>query len=196
MNGKFLRSQLCLTLPYPTTKFTGQTIIVTGSNTGLGLEAARHFVRLDASHVILAVRSLAKGRAAAHSIRESTQRSGVVDVWELDLASYASVQTFADRVHRELETLHVVVENAGILTREFSMAEEDERNITVNVVSTLMLGILLLPKLRETAVKTGRKPVLTFTGSWMHAVTKFPERKAKNVFKDLAKKEGARMGDR
>ena len=34
-------------LPYPETKHTGQTVIVTGSNVGLGLEAARHFTRLE-----------------------------------------------------------------------------------------------------------------------------------------------------
>jgi retinol dehydrogenase-12 len=50
-----LRSQFAH-LPYPTKKFTGQTIIVTSSNVGLGLEAARHFVRLDAAKVIIAVR--------------------------------------------------------------------------------------------------------------------------------------------
>lgn len=191
-----MHSQLCLTLPYPTTKFTGQTIIVTGSNTGLGIEAARHFVRLDAARVILAVRNLSKGKAAASSIYESTQRSGVVDVWEMDLDSYASVQRFAARVNKELETLHVVVENAGILSYSFSMSEEDERMITVNVVSTILLGLLLLPKLRETASKTGKKTVLTFTGSWMHLLTKFPERKSEFVFKELAKKESSRMMDR
>jgi len=44
-----------VSLPVPTMKFTGKTIIVTGSNTGIGLEAARYFVRLDAAKVILAV---------------------------------------------------------------------------------------------------------------------------------------------
>lgn len=72
---KFLHSQLCVALPYPTTNFTG-TIIISGSNTGLGLEAARHFVRLEASRVILAVRNAQKGKAAAESIHKSTQSVG------------------------------------------------------------------------------------------------------------------------
>lgn len=193
---KYFHSQLFYTLPYPTTKFTGQTIIVTGSNTGLGLEAARHFARLNAARVILAVRSLSKGTAAADSIHESTKRTGVVEVWELDLASYNSVQTFATRVYRELDIVHVVVENAGIATHNFSLAEADERTITVNVVSTLLLGILLLPKLRETELKAGKKAVLTFTGSFVHLLTKFPERESKNVFEHLAEEKEARMGNR
>lgn len=45
----FFKSQLLTKLPYPSKKFTGQTLIVTGSNVGIGLEAARHFVRLEVS---------------------------------------------------------------------------------------------------------------------------------------------------
>ncbi|KAI8316454.1 Short chain dehydrogenase atnD [Colletotrichum sp. SAR11_59] len=53
---EFLQSQLFTEVPVATKKINGQTIIVTGSNTGLGLETARHFILLDAAKVILAVR--------------------------------------------------------------------------------------------------------------------------------------------
>ena len=148
----FMRSQLFLTPPYPTKKYTNQTIIVTGSNAGLGLEAARHFVRLDAAKVILAVRNLGKGDAAKKSIEESTGRTGVVEVWQLDLAHYESVRFFAKRA-MGLERLDVVVENAGILTGKFRMMEENESTLTTNVVSTVLHALLLLPKLRETGAK-------------------------------------------
>ncbi len=189
-----LRSQFAK-LPYPTKKFTGQTIIVTGSNVGMGLEAARHFVRLEASKVILAVRSIPKGNEAKKSIENSEKRLGVVEVWELDLAKYSSVKLFAEKA-KSLERLDVVVENAGIYTDRFEMAEEDESTITVNVVSTMLLGLLLLPKLRETALKFNKAPVLTFTGSFVHYQTSFPERKAKNIFQGLADGKTARMKDR
>ena len=162
-------------LPHPTKKITNQTIIITGSNTGLGLEAARHFVRLDAAKVILAIRSISKGETAAASISASEKRPGVLEVWELDLASW-----FAERV-KSLERLDVVVENAGVFVYSFSMAQGDERTITVNVVSQFLLGLLLMPKLRETAVMHDREAVLTFVGSFVHWLTSFPERKAKDV---------------
>ncbi|KAF6799589.1 short-chain dehydrogenase reductase [Colletotrichum sojae] len=191
----FLRSQLLTSLPKPTTKFTNQTIIVTGSNTGLGLEAARHFVRLDAGKIILAVRSPSRGRLAAESIAASEGRPDVVEVWELDLAKYDSVVSFARRA-KDLDRLDVVVANAGIYTFDFSTAEEDEATITVNVVSTMLLGLLLLPKLMETAGARGSKTVLTFTGSFVHYFTSFPERHAENIFESLGDASSARMLDR
>lgn len=190
----FLKSQFT-TLPYPTSKFTGQTIIVTGSNVGIGLEAARHFVRLEAAKVILAVRSISKGETAKTSIESSTKRLGVVEVWELDLASYGSVKAFAEKV-RGLERLDVVIGNAGMFTWTWELVEGDEKTITVNVVSTFLLSLLLLPKLRETAVKTGKASVLSLTGSFTHFMTTFPERENPNIFEELRSEDAARMDDR
>jgi retinol dehydrogenase-12 len=109
----FFKSQVLTKLPYPTKKFTGQTIIVTGSNVGLGLEAARHFVRLDAKKVILAVRTPSKGEEAKKSIEASEKCKGIVEVWELDHASYSSVIAFAAKAEA-LKQLDVAVLNAGM----------------------------------------------------------------------------------
>ncbi|EXL74904.1 hypothetical protein FOPG_10017 [Fusarium oxysporum f. sp. conglutinans race 2 54008] len=192
--GKIMRSQF-ISLPYPTKKSTGQTIIVTGSNVGLGLEAARHFVRLDASKVILAVRTVKKGEAAAASIEETTGRKGVVEVWELDLCKSESVQKFASRVDT-LDRLDVFMANAGIMAKTFTKVEGNESQITVNVINTMLLGIMVLPALRASAIKYNKPGVLSFTGSFVHYVTEFPERNAPNIFEDLADEGKARMADR
>lgn len=198
----YLKSQLLTRLPVPTKLFTGQTVIVTGANTGMGLEAARHLVRLDAQRVILAVRNLAKGNAAASSIRASLpgrrDLDAVVQVWELDLASYASVLAFAARAAGELDRLDAVLCNAGMYVYKsgFALAEDNEVTVTVNVVSTFLLGLLLLPKLRETSVGYGKEVVLSFTGSFVHLMTDFPEGKSENVFEELANEKTARMPDR
>lgn len=92
-----------LTMPLPKGPFTDQIVIVTGSNSGIGLEAARHYVRLDAKKVILAVRNMESGNAAKKSIEESTQRLDVVEVWNLDMSRSASVREFSQRVTRELQ---------------------------------------------------------------------------------------------
>jgi NAD(P)-dependent dehydrogenase (short-subunit alcohol dehydrogenase family) len=174
---------LFVTPALPTTNFTGQTIIVTGSNSGLGFEAARHFGRLKASTVILAIRDIKKGEQAKELIAytESTHRPDIascVQIWELDLAKYDFVKAFAKRVE-DLECVDKVVENAGLYSTKFEMTEENEMSVTVNVVSTFLLALLLLPKLRETAKKTRTMPTVSFTGSFVHWLTQFPERNEK-----------------
>jgi len=127
-------------MPIPTKSFAGQTIIVTGSNTGMGLEAARYFVQLSAAKVIIAVRSLSKGEAAKVSIETSEKRLNIVEVWELDLSSYASVKAFVVKGN-DLERLDVVVANAGMYSFDFAMAEENERTITCQCCGYYVTGI-------------------------------------------------------
>ena len=191
----FFYSQLLVSLPYPKKEFTGQTIIVTGSNTGLGLEAARHFSRLHAEKIILAVRNVEKGELAKKSIEESTNRRGVIEVWPLDLTSYESVKQFAKRAE-SLKRVDVLLENAGMTTKYFSMAEQDELTITTNVVSTFLLGLLLLPKLQETSSKFNILPRLVVVTSDLHFTTSFNERKSRSIFEELSNKETANMADR
>lgn len=191
----FIYRQLFEYLPYPKQSFSGQTIIVTGSNTGLGLEAARHFTRLGAAKVILAVRSISKGEAAKESIETSTNRKGIVEVWHLDLGSYESVKEFAKQAEG-LDRLDALVENAGIARQVWSVLEDNESTITTNVVSTFLLGLLLLPKLRQSGEKFNMTPHLAVVSSEVHSWTPFNERKSESIFGTLNDKETANMGDR
>lgn len=154
-------------LPYPTHSFEGQTIIVTGANTGLGLEAARHFVRLNATKVILGCRSVSNGEAAAASIAENTGRKGVCEVWEVDLGSFASVKRFTEKAEK-LERLDVVCENAGIARMEYKMVEDMESMVAINVVGTFLMALNLLPVLRRSGEKFGTVGRLTVVTSDAH----------------------------
>ncbi|MCJ1251522.1 hypothetical protein MMC30_008757 [Trapelia coarctata] len=195
----FLYSQLIQTLPYPRASFAGKTVIVTGSNVGLGKEAARHIARLGASPLILAVRSLEKGNAAKEDIERSTGcAKGTIQVWELDMADYGSVQKFAARAERELERVDVLLANAGIASFKFARAEDNEKMITVNVVSTFLLTLLMMPKLKETSKRFNTRPVVTITSSEVHAHTNFPEKSAPpgQIFQTLNDESKADMNIR
>lgn len=176
---KFLHSQLFVRLPYPMGDLSNQIIIVTGSNTGLGFEAVKHLIRLNAALVILAVRSTVKGEAAVQSIIEATgcQRKRL-EVWPLDLSIHQSVTSFCIRVN-QLERLDAVIQNAGILGTFWTIVDGNESHITINVVNSLLLGFGVLPKLRESAYKTGLQGRLSFVGSGMQYIAKFTE-KSKN----------------
>ncbi|KAI7196850.1 hypothetical protein KC324_g4356, partial [Hortaea werneckii] len=191
----FFYSQFFITPTYPTQDCSGRTIIVTGSNTGLGKEAVRHFVRLNAEKVIIACRSTAKGEAAKQDVEASTGRKGVVDVWPLDLTDYESVKAFAQRA-KGLARVDVALLNAGINTPEFATVAGNESTITVNVVSTFLLALLLLAKLQESGNRFNTIPTLTVVSSEMHFVTSFPERNSPTIFKTLNEPDEARMAER
>ena len=178
---------------YPTADFSGKTIIVTGSNVGLGKEAVKHFVRLKAKKVIMAVRSIAKGEAAKAEIEAESGRVGVIEVWELDLSYYDSVKAFAKRA-ASLDCLDAAVLNAAIATTKYETSEDNESSITVNTISTVLLGLLLLPTLRSSAKKGNVEATLTFVGSGSY--TKFPERRTANAIETLNNRETADMSAR
>ena len=187
---QFIYGQLFTPIPKPTTSFEGKTVIVTGSNVGLGKEAARHITRGKASTVILAVRSLEKGEAAKKDIEESTGIKNVVKVWHLDMSSYQSVIDFAERAAKELQRIDIAILNAGIATPKWEIFEKDESTITVNVVSTFLLALLLLPKMKQTASQFNIRPTLTIVASEVHFWAEFPEANAAQgqIFNELSKK--------
>ncbi|MCJ1380925.1 hypothetical protein MMC17_004034 [Xylographa soralifera] len=196
--ARFVYNQLFGHLPIPTTSFAGKTVIVTGANVGLGLEAARHIVQLGVSKLIIAVRSIEKGEAAKKSIEQSTQcNPKVIDVWSLDLGSYASVKAFAARASSDLPRIDVLLENAGVASLRWEWAEDNEMSLTVNVVSTFLLAMLLLPKLKETAIKFNTRPTLTIVTSDTHFFVDFKEKDApEGIFNHMNEKSNANMDER
>lgn len=187
----FLYSQLFVSLPTPRYSYVGKTVLVTGSNVGLGKEAARHFAQLGASSVILAVRSIEKGEAAKKDIQSATKCSpDVIQVWQIDMSSYQSVLDFGSRIDKELGRLDAAVLNAGVVKGKFETMEQDEATITVNVVCTFLLAMLLLPKMKSTAHTYNTRPTLSIVSSEVHYWAKFEERNGPSIFENLNKNDG------
>ncbi|KAF1985179.1 short-chain dehydrogenase/reductase [Aulographum hederae CBS 113979] len=193
---KLIYDQLFVKPEYPTKPLPDQTIIVTGANSGLGYEAVKHFVRLGAKKVILTSRSTEAGEKCKSEIEKEKTTNTEIEVWPLDLCSYASVKAFAARANA-LDRLDVLLENAGVSGIEFKMAEEDESTITTNVVSTFLLGLMILPKLKESAIKFNVRPHWTVVTSEMHFLANMAaERKAENLFEGMSDKSKAKMFQR
>ena len=178
-----LYSQFFVTPKLPDCDFSDQTIIITGSNTGIGLEAAKHFLRLRCARLIIAVRNTSKGEIAKQSLLDtipniSTSR---IQVWPLDLSSSKSVRAFANRASNELERVDVLVENAGIDAKTFTLSEDGwESILQTNVISTCLLAMLMLPKMRETGQNFKTTPHLVFVTSETHYMAVFAERNAQD----------------
>ncbi|KIY72698.1 NAD(P)-binding protein [Cylindrobasidium torrendii FP15055 ss-10] len=157
----------------PSLDFAGQTVLITGANTGLGYSTALLYLQHGASTVIIGVRTTSKGEAAKAKFLSDKVVSARINapnivVWELDMASEKSVVAFANRVKSTYPVLHIAILNAGGFPfKGYGTSKETGRETTVqvNYVSTVLLGILLLPLLKSTSRNIGAPTNLTFTGS-------------------------------
>lgn len=136
----------------------GQTFVVTGANSGLGRVSAGALAAHGA-RVILAVRNLEKGEAAAAAM------TGSVEVRELDLADLTSVRSFAAAFDSPID---VLINNAGIMTPPLGFTADDfESQFGTNHLGHFVLTNLLLPQIRSRVVTVSslahRQGVIDFT---------------------------------
>ncbi|MCW2735240.1 MAG: short-chain dehydrogenase, partial [Mycobacterium sp.] len=92
---------------------SGRTAVVTGANTGLGYETAAALAARGA-HVVLAVRNLDKGKAAADLIVRRYP-GAEVSLQELDLTSLESVREAANQLRAAHDRIDLLVNNAGVM---------------------------------------------------------------------------------
>ena len=123
---------------------SGSRAVVTGANSGIGLETALELARHGAA-VTLACRDLDKAAAARRRILAQVA-GAAVDVQLLDLASLASVRAFAGRWDGPL---HLLVNNAGVMAppRRAETTDGFERQMGTNHLGHFALTGLLLPSL-------------------------------------------------
>jgi NAD(P)-dependent dehydrogenase (short-subunit alcohol dehydrogenase family) len=125
---------------------TGRTVVVTGANSGIGLEAASVLAGRGA-RVVLACRDLGKARGALEAIR-AEHRDARLELAKLDLASLASVREFAKAFADAHATLDVLLANAGVMAvPRRTTADGFELQLGTNHLGHFALTALLLPQL-------------------------------------------------
>ncbi|KAJ3875603.1 hypothetical protein F5051DRAFT_454456 [Lentinula edodes] len=156
---------------------TGKVVLVTGANTGLGFEAAKHFARMNPQRLILACRSEEKGNQAVRKIERDTGYTKA-ETWLLDLNRFASVQAFADRYEKEGGgRLDILVENAAISSAQTYEKTEDGymKTIQVNALAPSLHTFLLLPHMIRTAQEHPEtNPRIVIVSSGMHHFSMLP----------------------
>lgn len=154
---------------YTADSFVGRNVIITGANTGIGFEAALKLIQCNAAKVIIAVRTISKGETAQWEIESRIGRKGVIEVWQLDMLNYASIKAFANRVTTELDRLDYAILNAGVIPASFEQSTYGwETTLQVNTISTVLLSLLLLPKLKASKRDDAFTPVLELISSGTH----------------------------
>jgi len=121
---------------------TGKKALVTGANSGLGLETTRALAGKGA-HVIMACRNADKAQKAVAEIRD-THPQASLEVMALDLSSLRSVRTFSSAVHQKHSHLDLLVNNAGIMAIPYTTtADGFEMQFGTNHLSHFALTALV-----------------------------------------------------
>lgn len=126
----------------------GRRAVVTGASDGLGLVIARTLAAAGAE-VLLPVRNPAKGEAAVATIRSQVPDAQLA-LHALDLSSLASVEEFAAAVLAEGSAIHLLVNNAGVMTPPDlrRTADGHELQLGTNHLGHFALALRLLPLLQ------------------------------------------------
>lgn len=127
---------------------TGRRALVTGASDGIGLRIATRLAAAGAD-VVMPVRNRAKGEAAADRIREEVPAARV-SLESLDLSSLASVAALGERLVSEGAPLHLLVNNAGLMTPPDRQTTSDgfEVQFGTNHLGHVALTAHLMPLLR------------------------------------------------
>jgi NAD(P)-dependent dehydrogenase (short-subunit alcohol dehydrogenase family) len=128
----------------------GKNVIITGANSGIGVETARAFAQAGAD-LTLAVRDVEKAQPLVSELREKTGNANLRAA-ALDLASLASVRKFAADFIAQGKPLHILINNAGVMATPFSRtADGFEMQFGTNHLGHFLLTVLLHPALKAGA---------------------------------------------
>ncbi|KAJ0417255.1 retinol dehydrogenase [Aspergillus carlsbadensis] len=144
--------------PIPIPDLTGKVAIVTGGHTGLGfgtsIELAKHGAR-----VYVASRSASKFNEAKRDILAECANADVRFL-SLNLADLSSVKAAAERYLQEESSLHLLVNNAGVMCVPYEETVDGfELQIAVNYIGHFLFTELLLPTLQKTAQSSSKGSV-------------------------------------
>jgi WW domain-containing oxidoreductase len=163
---------------------TGRSVVITGSNCGIGFEAAQALAGAGAK-VIFACRNIEKGEEALRRCKALHPKSELA-FFPLDLASADSIKHFCAEVKDE--TIDTLICNAGLVPTNYQETKEGlEMTVGVCHFGHFLLTLLLLPQLLNT--KTPRVIMVSSESHRMPAklnFNKFPLKKTDTFFPFMA----------
>lgn len=129
----------------------GKTCVVTGANSGVG-KSASQLLAAQGANVVMVCRDRGRGEAARADIQRRAAKGAEIELELADLASLEDVREAGERLRSRLDTLDVLVNNAGVYraNREIT-AEGFERTMAVNHLGHFLLTCSLLEPLKAAA---------------------------------------------
>jgi NAD(P)-dependent dehydrogenase (short-subunit alcohol dehydrogenase family) len=146
----------------------GKRILITGANSGIGYHAALKLVRKGAD-VLLACRDRQRGEAAL-SLLDTDFPGARMELVILDLASLASVHSFAEKELAQRRPLDILINNAGVMAppKRLQTVDGFELQFGTNVLGHFALTALLMPALERAAAASSERPRVVTIASIAH----------------------------
>jgi len=144
-------------------------VIVTGGNTGIGLETCRELARRGA-RVILAARSRQRGETAVSAIISSTGNKNVFFM-QLDLLDLKSVRKFADDITKKEKKVDILINNAAMIKQTKTGSSLSRDKLDAVTQTNHLSHFLLTNLLKKALVSAGSARVLNVS-CLAHTITK------------------------
>ncbi len=117
----------------------GKIVLITGATSGIGMETARGLAMLGAT-VVITTRDVQRGEQTRQELIKATQNTNI-DVLFCDLASFASIRNCCKEFLKKYSSLHVLINNAGIMDFHRRESKDGIENIfAVNYLQGCILG--------------------------------------------------------
>jgi NAD(P)-dependent dehydrogenase (short-subunit alcohol dehydrogenase family) len=125
-----------------------KVVVITGANSGLGLETAKYFVS-KGNRVVMAVRNVNKGETSKRELLRLYPEAKI-EVLRLDLADLSSIRDFVDTFSRSYLSIDLLINNAGVMIPQYSKTKDGfELQFGSNHLGHFALTGLLLPFLEK-----------------------------------------------
>ena len=150
-----------------TQSLQGKTILITGGDSGIGLQAVSYLAQLSPAVIWLAVENLDNAKDAVTKL-EQLAPSVQVRTVQLNLASFASIRATASLLVTQIDRLDLLFLHAGVMGLPAQLTKDGyEYQFGINHLGHALLTKLLLPILLRTAEQGGDVRVV-FTTSISH----------------------------
>jgi retinol dehydrogenase-13 len=129
----------------------GQTVLVTGSNRGIGYEVAKDVIRRGGK-LIMVCRDLKGAEEAAKRIKKETgkEEDAIITFYSMDLAKFDTIRECCDKITREVAKIDVLINNAGLLTpTRQENSDGIEITLAVHYYGTVLFTLLLFDLIKK-----------------------------------------------
>lgn len=153
-------------------KQSGKIALITGGNRGIGLRIVKKLVECDIE-VIMGVRNPIDSRKAVEKYLEHAKiplTNCKLHYEQLDIGSMKSVREFAGKITAKFDSIHLLINNAGVMSVPFKLTEEGfESHMAINYYGHFLLTHLLLPQLKAAGTQENKARVVNVS-SCVHKI--------------------------